>query len=447
MKVFVLSKAGRPLMPTTPRRARLFLRARRARVVRQEPFTIQLQFETTGYTQAVTVGVDTGSRIVGLAATAHGETLVQAEVRLRDDISQKLSLRRTYRRARRSRKTRYRPPRFANRRRLAGWLPPSVASKAAATFKAVRLVAELLPVRQIHVEIAGFDTQKLRDPEITGIAYQQGSLFGYHVREYLLEKWQRRCAYCGATGTALQIEHLVPRTRGGSDRVDNLTLACASCNQRKGNQTAAEFGFPQLQTQARLPLRDAAQVSSLKTAVLTELMRQFGERQVQVRYGYQTKYQRIQMLALPKSHAYDAVAIACEVGEVVSPLEEVHQIRCLPRGSYQRYNGKRSEHKAWAPRKVRGWKLYEVVEAKGQVGYLGGRREQGSFVVKDLVSGKKLVEVAPSRLRRLRRPSQGWLISRLPGSVYRVKEGDASSPQLEAGGIRAAVVMETRQHE
>ena len=319
MRVFVLSKEGIPLMPTTPRRARLWLKARRAKVVRHEPFTIQLRFETTSYTQSVTVGVDSGSKTVGIAAVVNGETLLQAEVQLRTDISEKLTQRRTYRRTRRSRKTRYRAPRYANRTRKAGWLSPSVSSKLAATLKAVRFVASLLPVRQVNVEIASFDTQKMRDPEITGVAYQQGTLFGYQVREYLLEKWQRSCAYCGAKDTALQVEHIVPQGRGGSDRVDNLTLACEPCNQRKGNKTAGAFGFPQIQAQARLPLRDAAHVSSLKTALLTQLTRQFGEQQVQVRYGYQTKYQRIQVLHLPKSHAHDAVAIACELGEVVPP--------------------------------------------------------------------------------------------------------------------------------
>lgn len=428
MRVFVLSKEGIPLMPTTPRRARLWLKARRAKVVRHEPFTIQLRFETTSYTQSVTVGVDTGSKTVGIAAIVNGETLLQAEVHLRTDISEKLTHRRTYRRTRRSRKTRYRVPRYANRTRKAGWLPPSVSSKLAATLKAVRFVASLLPVRQVNVEIASFDPQKMRNPEITGGAYQQGTLFGYQVREYLLEKWQRTCAYCGAKGTALQVEHIVPEGRGGSGRVDNLTLACAPCNQRKGSQTAGEFGFPQIQAQARLPLRDAAHVSSLKTVLLTQLARQFGEQQVQVRYGYQTKYQRIQVLNLSKSHAHDAVAIACELGEMVTPLSVVWQMRCLPRGSYQRFNGKRSEHKIWAPRKVKGWKLYELVEARGQHGYIGGRREKGSFLVKDLVSGKTLVEVAPSKLLRLRRPSQGWLMSRLPTPYLMAKEGGASSP-------------------
>lgn len=428
MRVFVVSREGKPLMPTTPRRARLWLRARRAEVVRRDPFTIQLRFETTSYTQPITVGVDTGSKTVGIAAVANGETLFQAEVQLRTDIREKLTQRRAYRRARRHRKTRYRASRWANRRRKAGWLPPSVSSKRAATLKVVRFVTSFLPVGQINVELASFDTQKMREPEIAGLRYQQGTLFGYHLREYLLSKWKRRCVYCGASELPLQIEHIVPKARGGSDRVDNLTLACEACNLRKGNSPAAAFGFPLLQAQARVPLRDAAHVSALKTTVLSQLRQQFGEACVQVRYGYQTKYQRIQVLGLPKSHAHDAVAIACEEGEKVAPLSMCWYLRCLPRGSYQRFNGKRSEHKCWAPRKVKGWKLYELVKAKGHRGYIGGRREKGSFLVKDGVSGKTLVEVAPSKLIRLQRPSQGWMITHEVAPNGSRKEGGASSP-------------------
>ena len=410
MKVFVLSKEHKPLMPTTPRRVRLWLKAKRARVVCREPFTIQLRFATTAYTQPVTVGVDMGSQTVGVAAKSLGEVAYQAEVSLRTAIASKLTQRRAYRRNRRSRKTRYRAVRYANRRRPAGWLPPSLRSKAEATVKMVGFVASILPVNQVHVEVGSFDTQKLQNPEMSGVAYQQGELQGYLIREYLLAKWKRRCVYCGVSNTQLQVEHIIPRARGGSNRASNLTLACAPCNVRKGNQTAEEFGYPEVQAQAKVPLKDAAHVSSIKTAVVQQLAQQFGSEQVRVTYGYETKYQRIQVLGLAKSHTNDAVAIACEIGERVTPSSVVYQIRCIPRGHYQLYNGKRSEYKVWAPRKVKGWKLYELVEAKGQIGYIGARRLKGSFVVKDLSTGKTLLEVAPSKLERLVRPSHGWII-------------------------------------
>ncbi|MBE3561989.1 MAG: HNH endonuclease, partial [Ktedonobacteraceae bacterium] len=300
MKVYVLSQEGTPLMPTTPRRARLWLKEKRARIARREPFTIRLRFAPRHSIQAATVGVDTGSQTVGIAAVANGEVLLQAEVHLRTEISRQMLQRRQYRRNRRSRKTRYRPARFANRRRKQGWLPPTVRAKVNATVKAVRFVASLLPVSQVHVEVASFDSQKMQNPEISGVEYQQGELQGYQVREYLLVKWNRRCAYCGATGVPLQVEHIIPKARRGSDRVSNLTLACQPCNQRKGNRTAAECGHAQIEAQARLPLRDAAQVSAMKTAIIGDLQRLFDNERVHVRYGYETKYQRTQVLHLPK---------------------------------------------------------------------------------------------------------------------------------------------------
>ena len=428
MKVFVLSQEGKPLMPTTPRRARVWLKAKHARLVRQDPFTIRLRFATKAHVQATKVGVDTGSKDVGIAAIANGEVVFQAEAHLRDDITGNMTQRRQFRRNRRARKTRYREARYDNRRRPDGWLPPSLHSKAEATIKAVRFMASFLPVGRITVEVGRFDTQKMQNPAIAHLEYQQGELQGYFLREYVLAKWQRTCAYCEAREVPLELEHIVPRSRGGSNRASNLTLACHACNRRKGQQTAAEFGFPDVQAKARVPLKDAAHVSSLKSRVVQDLQAVFGESQVSITYGYETTYKRLQVLDLPKSHTNDAVAIACEISEVVKPLEMVHQIRCLARGHYQRFNGLHSEHKYWAPRKVRGFKLYELVKAKGGVGYIAGRREKGAFVIKDVASGKKLVEVTPRKLVRVARPTQGWMITRQPVLDSIRKEGGASSP-------------------
>jgi len=176
MKVFVLSKEGKPLMPTMPRRARLWLEAKRARVVRRDPFTIRLRFATKAHVQPAKVGADTGSKEVGIAAIVNGEVVLLAEVHLRDDITEKLRQRRQYRHNRRGRKTRYRQARYDNRRRPAGWLPPSLHSKAEATVKAVRFIASFLPVGQVTVEVGSFDTQKMQNPDIAGIEYQQGEL-------------------------------------------------------------------------------------------------------------------------------------------------------------------------------------------------------------------------------------------------------------------------------
>jgi 5-methylcytosine-specific restriction endonuclease McrA len=415
-------------MPTTPRRARVWLKAKRARVVRQEPFTIRLRFATKAHVQPAKVGVDTGSKDVGIAAITSGEVVFQAEVHLRDDITENMTQRRQFRHNRRARKTRYREARYDNRRRPGGWLPPSLHSKAEATVKAVRFMASFLPIGRVTVEVGRFDTQKMQNPDIAHLEYHQGELQGYLLREYVLAKWQRKCAYCEAREVPLELEHIVPKSRGGSNRASNLTLACHACNRRKGQQTAAEFGFADVQAKARVPLKDAAHVSSLKSRVVQDLQAVFGESQVSIAYGYETKYKRVQVLDLPKSHTNDAVAIACEISEVVKPLEMVHQIRCLARGHYRRFNGLHSEHKCWAPRKVRGFKLYELVKAKGDVGYIAGRREKGAFVIKDVASGKKLVEVTPRKLVRVARPTHGWMMTRQPVLDSIRKEAGASSP-------------------
>ena len=428
MKVFVISQEGTPLMPTTPRRARIWLKAKRAHIIRQNPFTIGLHFATQEYVQRVNVGVDTGSQTVGIAATSNGEVVVQAEIHLRNDITNKMTQRRQYRRNRRNRKTRYRAARFANRGRPAGWLPPSLHSKAESTIKAVHFVASLLPIHQIIIEVGSFDTQKIQNPEISGISYQQGELQGYLVREYVLGKWKRQCSYCHVTGVPLQLEHIVPRSRGGSNRVSNLALACKPCNVKKSTLTAEEFGYPQIQAQAKKSLKDAAHVSSIKTAIISRLCEQFGQDKIHISYGYETKYKRIQVLALPKSHTNDAIAIACGIGERVTPLETIYQMRCLARGQYQRFNGSHSEHKCWSPRKVRGWKLYEVVKVKGEQGFIAGRREKGAFVIKDVTTGKKLAEISPKKMERVARPIHGWIITRQPITRHIGKEGGASSP-------------------
>lgn len=426
--IYVQNMQGQPLMPTRRHnKVWYWLRKGLAKVVSREPFTIRLCFETSSYTQPVAVGIDTGSQTVGVAATTNAEVVFQAEVRLRTDIGGKLTQRRQYRRNRRSRKTRYRAARWANRRRRSFWLPPSLHSKAEATVKAVRFVASFLPVSQVNVEIGSFDTQRMQTPEISGISYQQGELQGYLLREYLLEKWQRKCAYCGAERVPLQIEHLVPKSRGGSDRASNLTLACKPCNVRKGHQTAVEFGHPEIQAHARVPLRDAAHVSSIKTRVVQQLREVFGAEQVAVTYGYETKYKRIQVLGLPKSHTNDAVAITCAIGEVVKPLLMLYHLRCVPRGNYQMYNGKHSEHTVSAPKRIKGWKLYELVEAKGCMGYIGGRRLKGSFVIKDVVTGTTLFEVTPRKLLRLARSRQGQIIVCRVAHQTTEKEGGNSS--------------------
>jgi 5-methylcytosine-specific restriction endonuclease McrA len=268
-KVFLLNANKEPLDHIEAGWARKLLKAGKAAVFRRFPFTLILKQEiaTPSAAQPLRVRLDPGSRTTGIAVIndATGEVVFGAELEHRGQlIVKRLQERRAIRRGRRSRKTRYRQPRYLNRRRPAGWLPPSLDSRIANIVTWVKRLASWCPVGAISMELVKFDTQLMQNPEISGVEYQQGKLAGYEVRQYLLEKWGRKCAYCGAENMALQVEHLLPRARGGANRVSNLTLACEKCNQKKGTRTAAEFGYPQLEKQAKAPLRDTSAVNATR---------------------------------------------------------------------------------------------------------------------------------------------------------------------------------------
>ncbi|MHA2231047.1 MAG: RNA-guided endonuclease IscB, partial [Candidatus Hodarchaeales archaeon] len=237
VSVMVWNMRGQPLMPTTPQKARKILNKGQAKVIHRSPFTIQLQYATGEATQPITLGIDAGYGKIGFAALTAKQELIAGEVHLRKDIPAKLTARRQYRRTRRSNKTRYRPRRFNNRGRPKGWLAPSMQHKLESHERLIAKLQQWLPISTIVVEVATFDTQKLQNPDIQGIEYQQGTLTGYKIREYLLHKWGRKCAYCGKTKLPLEVEHIIPKSRGGSNRPANLTISCRNCNQKKGNRT------------------------------------------------------------------------------------------------------------------------------------------------------------------------------------------------------------------
>ena len=167
--------------------------------------------------------------------------------------------------------------------------------------------------------MATFDAHKLKNPEISGVEYQQGELQGYEIREYLLEKWHRKCAYCGKKDIPLEIEHIIPKSRGGSNRVDNLTLSCKKCNLKKGNKTATEFGFPKIKILARQFLKAVPFMNVVRTRLVKDL-------QCDISYGFITKYNRIK-LGLEKSHANDAFVISGGQQQHRCKAVKVHQIR------------------------------------------------------------------------------------------------------------------------
>ncbi|MCK5023133.1 MAG: HNH endonuclease, partial [Candidatus Aenigmarchaeota archaeon] len=268
----------------------------------------------TGETkQSITLGIDPGYSYIGYSAITNDKELIAGEVTLRSDIKRLLEKRYIYRNKRRGRLW-HREPRFLNRTKPKGWLAPSIQHKLDAHIKLINRIKSILPITKTIIEIATFDTQKMQNPEISGVEYQQGELQGYNIREYLLEKWKRTCAYCGKTNIPLEIEHIIPKSRGGSNRVSNLTIACHECNQSKGTQTATEFGHPRIQSKANKSLRSTAFMNIVKTRLFNIIK---NDPNTTYTYGYITKHDRI-ALNLPKSHSNDAFVIAGGVNQIRS---------------------------------------------------------------------------------------------------------------------------------
>ena len=347
MSVFVLDKKHEPLMPCHPARARKLLKAGRARVVKTYPFTIRLvdRILENSTVQPVAVKVDPGSKQSGMAVVrddgkAHHHALFFINLVHRGQVIQeRMTARSAFRRRRRGANLRYRAPRFNNRKRPEGWLPPSLQHRVDTTMSWVKKLRKLVPVTALWVENVKFDTQKLQNPEVSGVEYQQGTLFGFEVREYLFEKFGRKCVYCGVENVPLNIDHVVPRAKGGSDHVSNLVLACTDCNQKKGAQPLEAFlkdkpqQFERIRRQLKAPLRDAAAVNATRWALFNAL-KQTGL-PVATGTGAQTKFNR-KAFGIPKEHWLDALCVGRINGADHPEGMGVLQVRCTGRGSYQR---------------------------------------------------------------------------------------------------------------
>jgi 5-methylcytosine-specific restriction endonuclease McrA len=333
-------------MPCTEKRARLLLERRRARVHKLMPFTIRLVdrlVEDSAF-QALRVKLDPGSKTTGIALVRETAQNGVAVINLFElmhrgqQISEALTARRGHRRLRRS-KLRYRAPRFLNRgNKKPGWLAPSLQNRVDTTLAWVHRLQCRAPVSSISTELVRFDMQALENPEIEGAQYQQGTLAGYEVREYLLEKWGRTCAYCGARNVPLQIEHIHPKSKSGSDRISNLTLACQCCNQKKGTLPVEVFlaKKPELLKgilgQAKRPLKDAAAVNSTRWALVNAL--KTTGLAVETASGGRTKFNRSQF-NIPKTHALDASCVG-HVDSIAGWHKPTLCLKAMGRGSYQR---------------------------------------------------------------------------------------------------------------
>lgn len=360
MSVFVLDRRKRPLMPCSELRARKLLEAGRARVHRPIPFTIRLidrQVESC-VLQPMRLSLDPGSKVTGLAL-ARMETVVDSDtgeisapvmhisflmelVHRGQQIKDALHSRAALRRTRRGRNLRYRAPRFLNRGGdKSGWLAPSLMHRVQTSQTWVNRLTKLAPVTHLAQELVKFDMQKMQAQaegnDISGVEYQQGCLAGYEVREYLLEKWGRQCMYCDATNIPLQIEHIAPKAKGGSNRISNLGLSCGYCNNKKGAMDVREFvkdakRLARILAQAKAPLKDAAAVNATRWKLFNTL--KATGLPVATGTGGQTKFNRTR-LGIVKGHALDAACVG-DVADVRRPAQPTLQVKCSGRGSHCR---------------------------------------------------------------------------------------------------------------
>jgi 5-methylcytosine-specific restriction endonuclease McrA len=352
MAVYVLDRSGKPLDPCSEKRARLLLERGRARVHKLRPFTIRVVDRklADSVVHDFTIRIDPGSKFTGIAVVretpdtdeADGEPSVDVinliELQHRgSQIRDALTSRSAFRRRRRG-NLRFRPPRFDNRTRPEGWLPPSLRHRVDTTCSQVERLRNLLPIATVRIELVRFDTQLMENPEISGIEYQQGELAGCEVREYLLEKFDRTCAYCDKRDVPLQIEHVLAKARGGSNRISNLTIACEPCNTRKAARDVREFlahdpkRLAALLKRLKAPLRDAAAMNATRWALKIALEKT--GLPVSTFSGGRTKWNRSK-LEVPKTHALDAAVVGPTVslsGWQVPTLN----LKATGRGSYCR---------------------------------------------------------------------------------------------------------------
>ena len=392
--VYILNVDNKPLMPTERHgHVRKLLREGRASVVRRTPFTIKLNYETTCYVQEVSLGIDAGSKHIGVSATTPQKELFASEVTLRTDITNLLSIRLEQRRARRNR-LRYRKPRFNNRRRAEGWLAPSVRNRVDAHLKVIRLVHGILPISKITIEVAQFHTQKIKDPSISGEGYQRGEQLGFwNVREYVLARDGHKCQHCDGKSKdpVLNVHHLESRKTGGN-APNNLITLCETCH-KKYHQ-----GDIKLKIRRGASLRDAAVMNIMRWAVYNQAKKEFPN--VYLTYGYITKNTRIRT-GLDKTHAVDA---RCISGNPASKSLGYY----FPQRQIRRHN--RQIHKAkilkggerklnQAPYLVKGFRLFDKVLYNGIECFIFGRRASGYFDIRKLdgtkvkagISYKKLI--------------------------------------------------------
>lgn len=373
--VYVLNVDGRPLMPCKPAKARHLLRDGKEKVVKREPFTIKLLFECDNITQPITLGVDAGSKHIGVSASTEKKEVYSSDVELRNDIVELISTRKQNRRTRRNR-LRYRKPRFNNRKKDDGWLAPSVEQKIQCHLKVVEDLHKILPIKKIVVELANFDMQKILNPDIEGEEYQKGAQSGFwNIREFVIWRDNHTCQHCKGKSkdNVLEVHHIESRKTGGN-APNNLVTLCKTCHQkhhREGMQLSIHRGNS---------MRHEAFMGVMRREFFNRLKDIYQD--VKITYGYITKSNRIAN-GLPKTHHIDAFCIAGNLdAELLGYYYYKKKVRCHNRQIHKVNYLKGGRKKLnQAPYIVLGFRLFDKVKLENEECFVFGRRIRGYFKV------------------------------------------------------------------
>lgn len=407
--VYVLNKNGVPIMPTRNHaKVRVLLKQGKAKVVKRTPFTIQLLYDSTNYTQPISLGVDAGSKVIGLSATTNTKELFASNITIRNDIVNLLSTRRQNRRTRRSHKTRYRKPRFNNRvsSKKQGWLAPSIQNKIETHLTCIKRVYDILPITNIVVEVASFDIQKIKNPSISGVEYQQGEQFNFwNIREYVLFRDSHTCQCCKGKSkdNILNVHHIESRKTGGN-APNNLITLCETCH------TKYHKGLIKLPKTIKrgMSFRDASFMGIMRWAFYNKLKTMYTN--VSLTYGYITKNTRINN-HLPKDHYLDARCISGH--PLATPLGIVYyqkKVRCHNRQIHKNTflkGGIRKRNQA--PYLVKGFRLFDKVLYQGQECFIFGRRSTGRMDIR-LLDGTRINASAGFKKLKLLEPRSNYLV-------------------------------------
>lgn len=422
MFVYVLNKNGEALMPCKPRKARKLLEKEKAKVVNRTPFTIQLLYGSSGYKQDINLGVDAGSKYIGLSATTEKRELFKAEVELRQDISKLLESRRILRRNRRSRKLRYRPVRFNNRRNRKGKLPVSIQHKLDCHVTMIRKVCNILPVQNIIVETAEFDVHKLENPIVSGKEYQEGGQKDfYNVKSAVLNRDNYTCQICGEKDTRLEVHHIQFRSKCGSNRMGNLVTLCSNCHWKIHNGEL-EFNKPVKS------FKHASHMNVMRKRLISSLKNIYDN--IFETFGYLTKYNR-EKLGICKSHSNDAFVISHNFN--AERLDVEYQYKKVRRHNRQLHKSKPSKggirRRNQSSYVVNGFRRFDKVMYNGIECFITGKRTSGYFQLKTF-DGTVISHGVSSKKLKLLEPVKSWLVNMEVAIPPRPVEVMVSLPEI-----------------